>query len=74
MTKPKPTAISVARRILLSGKPLSQLRFLELTGSWRLSSYIHTLKKEMKIGSLRKEVKTRYGAKTTVSIYRMIKA
>jgi hypothetical protein len=70
----KTSATEQVRKHLQRYGRIDQLRCLEKFGTWRLSSIIHELRKShgMKISTELKEVKTRYGIKTKVAVYRLI--
>ena len=71
MTKRK-TATDVIRKALNSGRIVNQLKCLEWTGSWRLSSIIYSLRQQgLDIASKDKKVKTRYGITTIVTDYKL---
>lgn len=68
--KPKTNATEVVLKHLKNKRSINQLQCLDLTGSWRLSGIIHTLRgKGYAIESKDVKVKTRYGIPTTVTKY-----
>lgn len=65
---------AVKKHLQRYGK-INQLQALERYGTWRLSAVIHALRNlhGMKIETELKSVTTRYGAKTNVAIYRLVR-
>lgn len=72
--QPKTNATQAILKYLKSGKSLNQLKCLELFGTWRLSRVIYDLKQHgYTFEKTTKVVTTRYGIKTSITIYKLCK-
>lgn len=76
MKKQKTTATEQVLKHLQKYGKIDKRQALDKFGTWRLSSIIHQLRHNygLPIQSESKDVKTRYGATTRISIYHLNKS